>query len=160
MRKALFLDRDGVINVRPAEHDYVKSWSEFEFIAGIERVIRQANEKGILVIVITNQRGIARGLMTERDLLDIHEKMKAALKKKGAVIDAIYYCPHNEGECDCRKPKPGMIWKAAKEFDIDITKSVYVDDMDIAAGVNAACGYSLKFDEIGRLGKELGVIYK
>lgn len=141
-RKAVFLDRDGVINQKPPEHDYVKNWKEFEFVSGIEELIKKANSKGYLVIVITNQRGIARGLVTEETVQKIHCKMISELRKKGAIIDAVYYCPHDiEDKCDCRKPKPGMILKASKDFNVDLKKSILIGDdkNDIIAGNKAGC---------------------
>jgi len=156
MNKAVFLDRDGVINRKPAPHDYVKKWSEFEFIPGIEKLIKRVNEKGYLVIVVTNQRGIARGLMAKRDLEEIHRKMKEELKKKGAKIDAIYYCPHDvEDNCNCRKPKPGMILKAAKDFNIDLADSIAIGDSgpDIMAGKAAGCKTMLVEKAIPFFGK-------
>lgn len=141
-RKAVFLDRDGVINQKPPEHDYVKNWTEFKFIPGIEELIKKVNLKGYLVIVITNQRGIARGLVAEKTIQKIHRKMISELKKKGAIIDAVCYCPHNiEEKCKCRKPKPGMILKAAKDFNIDLKRSILIGDdkNDIIAGNKAGC---------------------
>ncbi len=141
-RKAVFLDRDGIINQKPQEHDYVKSWKEFKFIPGIEELIKAAKEEGYLVIVITNQRGIARGLVSREVVEKIHEKMVASLKKKGAIIDAIYYCPHDiKDHCNCRKPKPGMILQAAKEFNIDLKNSIVIGDSesDIMAGKAVGC---------------------
>jgi len=141
-RRAVFLDRDGVINQKPKEHDYVKSWDEFKFIPGIDTLIKDINVKGYLVVVITNQRGIARGIVKEKTVKRIHCKMIKELKEKGAVIDAIYYCPHNiEDKCNCRKPKPGMILKAVKDLNIDLKNSILIGDdkSDIIAGKKAGC---------------------
>lgn len=142
MNKAVFLDRDGIINKKPLPHDYVKKWSEFKFIPRIEKLIKRANKKGLLVIVVTNQRGIARGLMTKKNVEEIHRKMKEVLKRKGAKIDAIYYCPHNvKDNCRCRKPKPGMLLQAAKDFNISLKESVIIgdDETDIGTGKEAGC---------------------
>lgn len=103
MRRAVFLDRDGVINRKAAEGDYIKSWSEFEILPGVVSSIKRLNEEGFLVIVISNQRCVARGIITEDELNEIHENMKEELAKKGAIIDDIYYCPHDiKDRCDCR----------------------------------------------------------
>lgn len=142
MKRAIFLDRDGIINKKPAPHDYVKDWSEFKFLPGIEKLIKRANKKGYLVIIATNQRGIARGLMTKKDLHKIHQKMKEELKRKGAKIDEIYYCLHNlEKHCQCRKPKPGLLLQAAKDFNLNLQESILIgdDETDILAGKAAGC---------------------
>jgi len=94
--KCVFLDRDGAINKKAPEGDYIKNWSEFKFLPGVKEAIKRLNKASFLVIVITNQRGIAKGLMTEEDLKDIHTKIIEELKKSGARIDGIYYCPHDE----------------------------------------------------------------
>jgi len=141
-RKAVFLDRDGVINKKPPEHDYIKSWDEFEFIPGIENLIKIFNEKGDLVIVFTNQAGVARKLMTEEALNEINRKMTEELKKKGAIIDAVYSCIHGYTDnCECRKPKPGLLLMAAKDLNIDLKKSLAIGDseVDIIAGKMAGC---------------------
>ena len=141
MNKAVFLDRDGVINQK-LENDYVKSWKEFHFLPGVMEAIRAINDKGYLVIVVTNQRGIARGLMTEEDLQEIHRKMYKELQKHGAHIDDIFYCPHDILEnCTCRKPKPGMLIEAQRKWSIDLTKSYIIGDSqsDIEAGQKVGC---------------------
>ena len=140
--RAIFLDRDGVINKKAPEGDYVKNWDEFQFLPGVKEAIRKLNEKGFLVIVVSNQRGIAKGVMTEDDLKEIHNRMKEELRKEGAVIDGIYYCPHDiEDHCGCRKPEPGMLLKAAREHDIDLGRSWMIGDSesDIKAGRRAGC---------------------
>ncbi|RLB04107.1 MAG: D-glycero-beta-D-manno-heptose-1,7-bisphosphate 7-phosphatase [Deltaproteobacteria bacterium] len=140
--RAVFLDRDGVINEKPPEGDYVKSWEEFEFLPGVAEALRELKDRGFLVFVVTNQRGIARGLMTVEDLELIHKKMREELGKAGAAIDGIYYCPHDVKEhCICRKPKPGLLFRAAKEHDVDLQKSWMIGDSeaDILAGKNAGC---------------------
>jgi len=95
--RAIFLDRDGVINKKAPEGDYVKNWDEFQFLPGVKEAIRKLNEKGFLVIVVSNQRGIAKGVMTEDDLKKIHARMKEELRKERAVIDGIYYCSRYQG---------------------------------------------------------------
>ena len=140
--RAVFLDRDGVINKKAPEGDYVKNWDEFRFLPGVKKAIRKLNEKGFLVIVVSNQRGIAKGVMTEDDLKEIHARMKEELRKEGAVINGIYYCPHDiKDHCDCRKPKPGLLLRAAREHDVDLRRSWMIGDResDIEAGKRAGC---------------------
>ena len=142
MNKAVFLDRDGVINQKAPEHDYIKSWKEFCFLPGVQEAIRRIHQKGYLVIVVTNQRGIARGLMAENDLQEIHQKMCEELRKHGAHIDDIFYCPHDiKDNCTCRKPKAGMLISAQNKWDIDFTQSYIIGDSnsDIEAGQRVGC---------------------
>jgi histidinol-phosphate phosphatase family protein len=141
LNRAIFFDRDGVINKKAKEHDYIKNWGEFEFLPNVAEIIKKLN-KNFLVIIVSNQRGIGRGLMTVNDLNDIHEKMKEELSKKGAKIDGIYFCPHTDEEnCACRKPMPGMLLRAAKDFNINLSQSYMVGDSssDVQAGKNAGC---------------------
>jgi len=126
----LFLDRDGVIN-KKIENDYVKSWSEFKFIDGVIEALRILQDIFGRIIIITNQRGIGRGLMSEQELLEIHNNMINILSFYDVKIDGIYYCPHDyEKEiCNCRKPKPGLAYKAKENFpEIDFKKSFMVGD--------------------------------
>ncbi len=138
-RRCVFLDRDGVINVK-LEGDYVRSWSEFRFLPTITDWIRLFNSLDFLVIVITNQRGVALGRMTEADVDLIHHMMVRELAAHGAHIDEIYVCPHGEDCCDCRKPKPGMIFKARQKWDIDLPSSLLIGDSDSDRDLAAACG--------------------
>jgi len=136
IRRAVLLDRDGVINVE--RKDYVKSWEEFVFLPGIGKAISRLNEAGYLVIVVTNQSCIGRGIISEKQLEVIHEKMIAELAKEGAIIDAIYYCPHRpDEECDCRKPKMGLIVKAIDDLKFDREQSWLIGDSesDMIAGL-------------------------
>jgi len=140
-KRAVFLDRDGVINKRAKDHDYIKNWDQFEFLPNVARTIRSLN-KNFLVVVVSNQRGMSRGIMTMSDVLDINRKMQSALKKDKAAIDKIYICPHSlKDNCSCRKPKPGLLLAAARDLDIDLTKSYIVGDSmsDIEAGKKAGC---------------------
>ena len=137
MKKALFLDRDGVIN---KEHDYVHKIDAFEFIDGVFDAMKTAQEKGYLLIVITNQSGIGRGYYSEDDFFKLSEWMVEVLREKGTHIDRIYHCPHAPGEgCDCRKPETGMIERAVKDFAIDLSASWLVGDKesDIKAALKA-----------------------
>jgi len=135
-RPAVFLDRDGVIN-RRLPGDYVRRWEDFEFLRGARAGLRLLREAGLLLVVITNQRGIGRGLMSEADLAAVHERMQAALARAGAAVDAIFHCPHDSAAgCDCRKPRPGMIEAARRRFGVDLARSWVVGDSltDLEAG--------------------------
>jgi len=146
MKKAIFIDRDGVINEKPAEHNYVKTWAEFEFIPGIASALKKLANNGFSLIIVTNQRGIARRLLNESALADIHDKMIAELGRSGVAISSVYYCPHEEKEkCGCRKPQPGMILRGIIEHGIDPKKSYMIGDSasDIEAGKKA--GYKTIF---------------
>jgi histidinol-phosphate phosphatase family protein len=139
--KAVFLDRDGVINKKALKHDYVKKWKEFRFLPHVAEAIRILNKK-FLVIIVSNQRGIARGMMSKEDVELINEKMSRELEKKNARIDGIYFCPHDvKDNCNCRKPKPGMLLRAANDFKINLTESYMIGDdlIDIEAGKRAGC---------------------
>ncbi len=136
-RPAVVLDRDGVLNVKAPKAGYVTSWDAFRWLPGSKEAVRLLKSAGYTVIVVTNQAGIARGIMTEMDLLDIHRKMQASLADVGASVDAIYYCPHGWDEgCACRKPKPGMLFQAQRDFHLDLTRTYFVgdDDRDMQAG--------------------------
>ena len=149
-QKAVFLDRDGTINKYVG---FLRDIDQFELIEGVAEAIKQINASGYLCIVVTNQPVIARGEVTVPQLEEIHNKMETLLGLEGAYIDGLYYCPHHphkgfEGEvpelkfdCECRKPKPGMLLKAAEDFNIDLSKSWMVGDgeNDIKAGENAGC---------------------
>ena len=147
LRRALFLDRDGVINV---DHGYVCSPEQTQFIDGIFELCRAATQYGFLNVVITNQAGIARGYYSESDFLAYMEWMRGEFRKHDAQLDAVYYCPHHplhghgdyRRECDCRKPKPGMILAAKRELDLDLTASVLLGDKpsDLEAGRIAGVG--------------------
>jgi D-glycero-D-manno-heptose 1,7-bisphosphate phosphatase len=145
MKRAVFLDRDGTINV---EKDYLYQLHDFEFIDGVADAIRLLNDSGYFVVVVTNQSGVARGYYTEEDVELLHRHIDAELEKTGARVDAWLYCPHHpDGRgsyslpCDCRKPLPGMLKEAARRYDIDLESSVMIGDKlaDIGAGISAGC---------------------
>ncbi len=147
MTAAIFLDRDGVINEKMPEGEYVSSPEEFRLLPGAVEAIRRLNDAGYLVLVVTNQRGIARGELTEADLTAIHEKLTTALHAAGAHLDGIYVCPHEKGSCDCRKPKPGLLLQAKADFpQIDFSQSVMIGDSesDIQAGQAVGCGRCIR----------------
>lgn len=129
--KALFVDRDGVINIKPAEHDYVKNWGEFSFVDGIGKFLKKYYDDGFKVFVITNQRGISRGLVKQSVFNEISQNMTETLRNQGIIVTAIYYCPHGEQEeCGCRKPKPGLITAAVKDYNINVNQSILIGDSD------------------------------
>jgi D-glycero-D-manno-heptose 1,7-bisphosphate phosphatase len=136
----LFLDRDGVINKRPPG-DYIKKWAEFEFLPGVREALKILAGKFDRIIVITNQQGIGKGLMTKEDLENIHANMKAAIAENGGRIDAVYYCPDLATDAyNCRKPSTFMAEQAKKDFpEIDFPKSMMVGDTlsDMEFGRNA-----------------------
>jgi D-glycero-D-manno-heptose 1,7-bisphosphate phosphatase len=145
--KALFLDRDGVINI---DHGYVHKPEDFEFVPGIFDLVRVAKTKGYKVIVVTNQAGIGRGYYTEEQFQALTNWMRNQFELNGGCIDAVYFCPfhpeHGVGdyrrESDCRKPAPGMLLQAQKEHDIYLQASIFVGDKpsDMAAGEAAGVG--------------------
>jgi D-glycero-D-manno-heptose 1,7-bisphosphate phosphatase len=140
LRRAAFLDRDGVLNRRAPEHDYVKSPAEFAWLAGAREGVLRLNREGWLVLVVTNQRGVARGLMTARDVEAIHARAQRELEAIGAHVDAFYYCPHgDEDGCACRKPAPGLILRAAQDWRVDLGASFLVgdDERDLLAARRA-----------------------
>ena len=125
----MFLDRDGVINEKAPEGDYVSDWDKFRFLPMAPEAIAELNRSGRTVIVITNQRGIALGRYTQEALADIHQRMSAELAAKAARVDAIYVCPHDKGECECRKPKTGLFRQAFADFPAaNSTNSVMIGD--------------------------------
>ena len=136
-RRAVFLDRDGTLNVRPAEHEYVTSLAAFTLLPGaIEGAVALARA-GFLLAVVSNQRGLARGLVTEQTLRDIEAEIQSALAPHGVQITAFRYCPHElDANCECRKPRPGMILELAQTHGIDLASSWTIGDSpaDVEAG--------------------------
>ena len=140
--KAAFLDRDGVINI---DHAYVNRVEDFEFKDGIFELFETLQDMGFVLFVVTNQSGIARGYYSLEDFLNLSEYMLSELEKRGVKIKEIAYCPHHPditGECECRKPKPGMILDLASRYGIDLKSSILIGDKqsDIDAGKNAGLG--------------------
>ena len=143
-RPAVFFDRDGTLN---EEVEFVSAPEQLRLIPGAGRAVRAVNESGFLALVISNQSGIARGLFTEADLIPIHAKFEQDLAASGGRIDRIYYCPHHPTagippyrvECDCRKPRTGMLLQAERELDADLGNSYVIGDriVDVLAGRNA-----------------------
>lgn len=145
MKRAVFLDRDGTINL---EKDYLFRIEDFEFVPGAPEAIRLLNEAGYLVIVVTNQSGVARGYYGEEEVAVLHRHIDEKLAEWGARVDAWFYCPHHPAgkgayavTCSCRKPLPGMLLEAACIFDIDIKNSVMIGDKraDVEVAIAVGC---------------------
>src|SRR5260221_12541980 len=142
MKRAVFLDRDGVINRAAVDGQYVTRWEDFHFLPKVAEAISLLSRAGWRVFVITNQRCVSSGLISIAELEAIHQKMQGELANAGARIDGIYYCPHEkEPPCQCRKPSAGMLLRAAQEHQIDLASSWMVgdSDSDIEAGRRAGC---------------------
>lgn len=140
--KVVFLDRDGVINKQPPHNGYIKSWKEFKFISGSIEAIRRFNINGFKVFIVSNQSGVAKGLYTQKDLDIITKNMLSIFKKKGAYVDGVYYCTHRtEDNCNCKKPKVGLLEKAVYSFKDKIEKAFLIGDssvdMETAKNFNA-----------------------
>lgn len=170
IQKAIFLDRDGTINQYVG---FLRNIADFELLDGVSEAIKKINQSGYLAIVVTNQPVIARGEVTWEELHEIHKKMETLLGKDGAYIDGLYICPHHpdkgfEGErpeykvdCDCRKPKPGLLLQAARDFNIDLSQSYMIGDSnrDVEAGRKAGCKESIMI-ETNKKGGLLEVVEK
>lgn len=135
--RAIFLDRDGVINRRVVDGGYVRSWAEFEFLPGAIPALAELSRQGAQLIVVTNQRGVARGILARAALDDIHQRMTAVLARNGVHLGGIYVCPHEVGTCACRKPAPGLFRQAQRDYpSLDLSASDIVGDSlsDLQAG--------------------------
>jgi len=142
-KKAVFLDRDGTI---ARDVHFCCRVRDFEILPDVPRAIKLLNRRGFKVVVVTNQSGVARGYLSEEKLQQIHRRMRYELAKNGAFVDAIYCCTHDPGdECDCRKPKPGLLVKATRDLGIDLSHSFMIGDgeRDIEAGKAAGCRTAL-----------------
>lgn len=150
MKKAAFLDRDGVINV---DHGYVFRREDFEWVDGAVEGMKKLSELGYELVVVTNQSGIGRGYYSEQDFLDLCEWMKISLAERGVRIARICYCPHHPSkalpeylkDCACRKPRPGMILQAAQELSIDLSRSVMLGDKPSDVDAALAAGIPTRF---------------
>jgi len=137
IRWTVFLDRDGVLNRKRAEGDYVKTWAEFDWLPGALEAIARLHRAGARVVIATNQQGVAKGLIRAADLEEIHARLRADVERAGGRIGGVYVCPHLAGSCDCRKPAPGLFHQARRDMpQIDFGRSVVVGDSprDIEAG--------------------------
>jgi len=138
---AIFLDRDGVINCR-RPGDYVLNWSQFLFVSGIQAALKQLSALHLPMIVISNQAAVGKGLLNPLALQEITAQMQQTLLADGVSLAAVFYCTHRADEnCDCRKPRPAMLLRAANEFNIDLSRSIFIGDSasDIEAGLAAGC---------------------
>jgi len=151
-RAAVFLDRDGVINEN-VDGDYVRDWAGFRLLPGSLEAITSLTHAGYPIVVVTNQQGVGKGLVAAAEVEDIHRGMLAAIEEAGGRVDAVLYCPHLEAEgCDCRKPKPGMLRRAASDLGLDLARSVFVGDAlsDMEAALSAGCKAVLVLTGRGR----------
>ena len=136
--RTVFLDRDGVLNEKMPEGRYVASRADFHLLPGVAKAIGRLNRAGVRVMVVSNQRGIALGLYTAADVNDLHSALQELLATRGAHVDGFYFCPHDKGQCNCRKPLPGLFEQAVAEFP------------EIAAATSVLIGDSLSDIEFGR----------
>jgi len=158
-RPTVLLDRDGVLNLKMPKASYVRSWSDWKWRPGAREALRLFNEAGYRVVVVTNQAGIARGHLNEADLAAIHERMRSEAAQAGGRIDAVYHCPHHWDEgCECRKPKPGMLFQAQRDLALDLTRTTFIGDdtRDGEAAQAAGCPFilleeSASLEQIARL---------
>jgi D-glycero-D-manno-heptose 1,7-bisphosphate phosphatase len=140
-RKCIFFDRDGIVNQAPGP-GYIESWDDFHVLPEFTEVLRKVTAAGFCAVIITNQRCVARGIVSENTLLDMHDKMRELLRNDhGLELLDIFYCPHEEDTCDCRKPQPGMILAAAQKHNIDLSQSWMIGDQptDVETGKRAGC---------------------
>jgi D-glycero-D-manno-heptose 1,7-bisphosphate phosphatase len=148
---AILLDRDGVLNRKPPRGCYVQAPDEFEWLPGALRALRLLNAGGYRVIVVSNQAGIGRGMLSEDAVLRIHERMVAEASRAGGQIDAVYYCPHDWDEgCECRKPSPGLLFRAQREHSLNLSRTFFVgdDERDAQAADAAGCPSILVSDGV------------
>jgi histidinol-phosphate phosphatase family protein len=142
--RTIILDRDGVLNRKPPRAQYVRNWSEWTWCPGSLEALRLLTEAGFRTIIASNQPGIGRSLMSETELNAVHNRMKQEVGRAGGRIDAIYHCPHDwDSGCECRKPKPGLLYEAQKEFHLDLTRTPFIgdDERDEAAAAAADCPF-------------------
>lgn len=145
-RPTVILDRDGVLNSRMGKGEYVRSWSEWTWLPTVREGLARLAAAGVRTIVVTNQAGIARGAMSAADLEDIHRRMREEAEQAGGRIDAIYHCPHGWDEgCSCRKPKPGMLFQAQRDFHLDLSRTWFIGDdtRDAEAATAAGCRFAM-----------------
>jgi D-glycero-D-manno-heptose 1,7-bisphosphate phosphatase len=146
--KTIFIDRDGVINRNAAEHDYIKTLSEFEFLPNSKRAILDLSEAGHQMFIVSNQAGINKGIIKREDFKEIDDYINRELRDS---ITKIYYCPHKlEENCNCRKPKPGMLLQAAKEYDLILSDCYYIGDAEEDVEIAKRAGCKIIFVLSGR----------
>jgi D-glycero-D-manno-heptose 1,7-bisphosphate phosphatase len=140
---AVFLDRDGTINVKPPEESYVCSPSQLRLLPGAGEAIRALNDAGLLVLVVTNQRGVASQKMSLSDVHEVHRALAADLGRFGARVDGFYICPHADGTCGCRKPEPGLLLQASRDHPgLRLERTVLIGDSETDVKAAAAVGAS------------------
>jgi len=140
MRKCVFFDRDGIVNQSPGA-GYVERWEEFHLLPEFVETLRITTRLGYVAVIVTNQRGVALGLMSAETVEDIHRRLRGVLKEQhGLDLLDIRYCPHDRNTCDCRKPKPGMILDAARRHQLDLSRSWMIGDSPGDAGAGRAAG--------------------
>jgi D-glycero-D-manno-heptose 1,7-bisphosphate phosphatase len=145
----VILDRDGVLNRKPERAQYVRKWEEFHWLPGAQEALSILNKAGYRVLVVSNQAGVARGAMTETDLAEIHRRMIEESEQTGGKIEKIYYCQHDwDAGCECRKPSPGMLFQAQKDFHLDLTRTLFIgdDERDCQAAEAAGCKFAMVTD--------------
>lgn len=158
-RKCIFFDRDGIVNQSPGP-GYVERWDDFYLLSGFIEALKVAYEYGYVAVIITNQRGVARGIMSMGVVDEIHNNLRSLLKDEyNLELLDIFCCPHNNNECDCRKPLPGMLLQAAEKYNIDLSASFMVGDSktDIIAGAAAGCRTIYVGDKDGDVDADFGV---
>jgi histidinol-phosphate phosphatase family protein len=141
-QRAVFLDRDGTINTNPSSGDFCKRADDMKLLPGVAAALRRLCDAGYVAVVYTNQSGVGRGIMTLKDVDAVNARMEELLAEAGVKLAGIYYCPHvNEDKCECRKPKPGLLLKGAREVGIDLARSWAVGDSarDMEAAQAAGC---------------------
>jgi D-glycero-D-manno-heptose 1,7-bisphosphate phosphatase len=149
-RPTVILDRDGVLNVKMPKAEYVRTWDDWRWVEGSREAVAAFTRAGYRIVIVTNQAGIARGAMTEDDLNEIHRHMIADIDAAGGHVDAIYHCPHGwDDGCECRKPRPGMLFKAQREFDLDLGRVYFIgdDERDGQAAEAAGCRFQMVTDD-------------
>lgn len=142
VRKAVFLDRDGIICRALPRGEYLLNTNQFFLLDGISSLLKTIQASGYFSIVVTNQGQISKGLLSEGELKSIHLFMEESLARDGALLSMIYFCPHHDiDRCECRKPKPGMLLNAARDFSLDLKRSIMVgdSDRDVGAGRSVGC---------------------
>jgi len=143
--KAVFIDRDGVINKDPGgwtKHSYVTKWREFEFLPRALEALKKLNNKGIKAILISNQAGVNKGYFSKKELDEVTAKMLLEIRRNNGNIEDVYYCVHKEEDnCNCRKPKTGLLEKASGQYGIELNKTYFIGDseVDVIAGRRAGC---------------------
>jgi D-glycero-D-manno-heptose 1,7-bisphosphate phosphatase len=160
-KPAVILDRDGVLNERPPRAEYVRRPEDFRWLPGAREALRLYAEAGWRVIVVSNQAGIERGMMTEADLAAVHERMCREAAEAGGRIEKIYHCPHHwDTGCECRKPRPGMLYRAQRDFHLDLTRTTFIgdDERDVQTADAAGSPSALVTGEVSLLDLTRGLL--